>query len=361
MRSERAEGRAYSRAICGWQEGIQPVLHCLPRLLRAGKQSRMKALLTLLIIGGLTPLPVMAANPLSPAETTACRSLQHCLDIIETHPPDSFDYDVLAVDFKRFGAKGRKALIRKVKKSNRSAANAADLLAISGDAAVLALLKDHHAKTRPTPSLLITRTIVALQTRLDSPSDSASAPLPARMLKQVVGAPQICAYGTAIPFESRRREMPFFEYDMATPDGFGAYRPSATYQSPLPLAARGWLRTARPVPGGWLAGYPDGLIQYDSRTGAPALRLKGNILSVQAMRDDVLTANSWGFMLNTRNQTFIVEVQPNSVRQVTALPGPLRELRRADDGSIYASSSDGRSVTLRPDGSTVAGCESAHP
>ena len=48
------------------------------------------------------------------AETTyqSCKTLSHCVDILERHDSDSFDYAVLAQDLDRFGEKGRQALWR---------------------------------------------------------------------------------------------------------------------------------------------------------------------------------------------------------------------------------------------------------
>ena len=44
-------------------------------------------------------------------ESIVCKSVSHCVDIVERHAPDSFDYQVLNGEFQRFGAKGKAALI----------------------------------------------------------------------------------------------------------------------------------------------------------------------------------------------------------------------------------------------------------
>lgn len=150
--------------------------------------------------------------------------------------------------------------------------------------------------------------------------------------------------------------MPFFELDTAAPDAFGAYRPSATYDAPLRFATRGWLRSARPIPGGWLAAYPDGIIQFDNRTGAPRLRAKGNVLSLQTRGQNTMSPETWVFILNAQNQTYIIDMGTTDLKLVATLPGPLKELRRDATGTLYATSDVGQSVTLRTDGSIAAGC-----
>ena len=44
-------------------------------------------------------------------ESIVCKSVLHCVDIVERHAPDSFDYQVLNGEFRRFGAAGKAALI----------------------------------------------------------------------------------------------------------------------------------------------------------------------------------------------------------------------------------------------------------
>ena len=52
-----------------------------------------------------------AAAPLTPAEMTVCKSVKHCVDIVERHAPDAYDYRVLHSEFLRFGGKGKAALL----------------------------------------------------------------------------------------------------------------------------------------------------------------------------------------------------------------------------------------------------------
>lgn len=44
-------------------------------------------------------------------ESIVCKSVSHCVDIVERHAPDSFDYQVLNGEFQRFGPKGKAALL----------------------------------------------------------------------------------------------------------------------------------------------------------------------------------------------------------------------------------------------------------
>jgi len=44
-------------------------------------------------------------------ENIVCKTVQHCVDIVERHAPDSFDYQVLNSEFQRFGEKGKTALL----------------------------------------------------------------------------------------------------------------------------------------------------------------------------------------------------------------------------------------------------------
>ena len=46
-----------------------------------------------------------------PNESIICKNLSHCVDIVERHAPDSFDYQVLNAEFQRFGPKGKAALL----------------------------------------------------------------------------------------------------------------------------------------------------------------------------------------------------------------------------------------------------------
>ena len=44
-------------------------------------------------------------------ESIVCKTVRHCVDIVERHAPDSFDYQVLNGEFKRFGESGKTALL----------------------------------------------------------------------------------------------------------------------------------------------------------------------------------------------------------------------------------------------------------
>ena len=52
----------------------------------------------------------LQARDLTPQEQSVCRSLKTCMDIASRHTASEFDYDVLGLEFRRFGLKGRQAL-----------------------------------------------------------------------------------------------------------------------------------------------------------------------------------------------------------------------------------------------------------
>jgi len=318
----------------------------------------MKAFLTALTLLIGAPSLAMAANPLSAAEHQVCRSLRHCLEIVDTHPHDAFDYAVLVEEFRRFGGKGRDALIRTIAKDGDGAGHAADLIALMGETAALPPLQNLKARASTRTRLLVTRTVKAIQAR-HSNADAPAPPNPQR--SQGLQSDPICKIGAPLPFSGRKREMPFFELNIAAPDAFGAYRPSAAFNAPILFLDRGWLRAAQPVPGGWLAAYPDGMVEYDNATGAPRIRHKGEIISLQSAEETGVSPKHWVFILNDKNQTYIAFVDRKMTRLKTALPAPLVELRRGDNSEIYASSGKNQSVTLLPDGSTRAGCAKDAP
>jgi len=51
------------------------------------------------------------AKPLTKAETSVCKSLRHCVDIVERHDASEYDYNVLTEEFRRFGPQGRQAVL----------------------------------------------------------------------------------------------------------------------------------------------------------------------------------------------------------------------------------------------------------
>lgn len=52
-----------------------------------------------------------AKPALTSGEIRVCKTVTHCVDIVERHAPDSFDYRVLNSEFQRFGSQGKAALI----------------------------------------------------------------------------------------------------------------------------------------------------------------------------------------------------------------------------------------------------------
>lgn len=75
-----------------------------------------------------TPNPQTLAIAPAVDHYRACKSAKRCLDILERHGPDSFDYDVLAHDFYRLGTQGRLGLLRLTKGDDLMALKALDLL-----------------------------------------------------------------------------------------------------------------------------------------------------------------------------------------------------------------------------------------
>ena len=65
------------------------------------------------IISALSLALVLGANAHAQMkDTIVCKSVTHCIDIVERHAPDSFDYQVLNGEFQRFGEKGKVALLK---------------------------------------------------------------------------------------------------------------------------------------------------------------------------------------------------------------------------------------------------------
>ena len=62
-----------------------------------------------------------------------CKSVAHCVDVLERHESDSFDYEVLASNFSRFSAKGRQALLKQAanNKTPRKARRALEIMALA--------------------------------------------------------------------------------------------------------------------------------------------------------------------------------------------------------------------------------------
>jgi len=53
-------------------------------------------------------------------ESIICKSVSHCVNIVERHAPDSFDYQVLNGEFQRFGQKGKTALLNMLASKNET-------------------------------------------------------------------------------------------------------------------------------------------------------------------------------------------------------------------------------------------------
>ncbi|MEL6687544.1 MAG: hypothetical protein AAFP97_07970 [Pseudomonadota bacterium] len=296
-----------------------------------------------------------AASPLTKAEERICRNLSHCLKIVDAHPMDSFDYAVLANEFKRFGPRGRDALIRRIQKGGIAAGHAADLLALAQNASALAPLRalDDH-KDEEIRSL-VTRTQEALQLRLTAKhSDTVSKTARTQVANANIDVGSPCPAATPIQPVSQSREMPFFEAEIAQPDAYGAYRPSATYRVPHRHTQRGNLTSAVSMTGGWLAGYPGGLIRYDDETGAPDVLSDASVISLQRHRPFDLGGGVWA-IVEAPEGLLVADVLPLTV--MARLPGQLNGLGRLDDDRLVLSTTAGVILSLSPDGTVTQGCE----
>jgi len=60
----------------------------------------------------------------------ACKTVAHCVDIVNRHAPDSFDYDVLSRDFLRFGRQGRLAVLNMASTASTDKSNSSDVVAL---------------------------------------------------------------------------------------------------------------------------------------------------------------------------------------------------------------------------------------
>lgn len=312
----------------------------------------MKAVLTLSLLVGLTS-SALAANPLTPAEQTVCRSLSHCMMIVETHPFDSFDYDVLADEFARFGPKGQRALIKRVGNSGVDAGHAADLLAIMAVPDTLTSLKNMSAR-----NALAARTVEAIETRLNAQSNRPSKP------RLTPHSGVRCTTPIVEGSENRRDQMPFFETRIAQADSYGAFRPSAAFRfdikdQPAPrYTSRAWLRMAVPVTGGWIATYPDALVYYSSRTGEPTFLSEQCMSGLFMKRPDQRHVSVWGVMIDGNKTTKILSITADTVSDVGTLNGSMTDALRLPHNDLCLTSDSGDQVTLKPDGSMVTDCDS---
>lgn len=173
-RSERLEGRAYSRMFSRLQGGIQPVVHSLPGLPHAGMRTGMKSFLTAFALSVSAPLAAMAANPLTPAEQHVCQSVRNCADIVERHNIDEFDYSVLAAEFDRFGNNSVSALsnIASVETRPQLAALVAQIDTQTAINIVIELAKSNRTEDRSLAAFLLKRVRIEDDTELALPSNA---------------------------------------------------------------------------------------------------------------------------------------------------------------------------------------------
>ncbi len=84
-----------------------------------------------LILAGWAGL-ASAAAPLTPAEMTVCKSVKHCVDIVERHNSGAYDYSVLHGEFLRFGDKGKAALLSMLSGKDKADMRRAQILLAKG-------------------------------------------------------------------------------------------------------------------------------------------------------------------------------------------------------------------------------------
>lgn len=291
----------------------------------------------------------LAATPLTEREHRVCRNLSHCLRIVDEHPIDSFDYTVLVEEFRRYGTKGRDALLKRISNGDRTGRHAADLLSLTQDSSALAPLKTLAANEAIKGRDLARRTLKALTKRLDPKSDSTARMIIAPINLSAVNCPSVIN----LTVQNQGREMPFFESDIARPDRFGAYRPGATYRIPSPLTDRGDLNSAVSLTQGWLAGYAGGLILYDPHTGVPKLLSDAPIITVQAQIPEKREQGAWALIEDADGLLFVDALQQIVIAR---FPGQLSGLARAADNRLLISTTTGLVMGISPKGEITSGC-----
>lgn len=312
----------------------------------------MRACLAALFLVLSFKTSLFAANPLTPAEQTICQNLRQCLSILERHPQDSFNYAHLNNAFEQFGKKGQKALIKLLLKGDEKAGHAADLIALSADEGLLTMLRDQETRRKAKDLALVDRTVTALASRVKGRTTHSSvSSVPASRSSEQ----SYCQQGVPVELIAQRREMPFFEADIARPDPYGAYRPSAPYQIAARQTERRDLNSAVSIVGGWLAGYSGGLVHYRSETGAPTLLSRAPIISLQRLSPDRIDDQAW--IISATSDTLIISLATDeSMISLLSLKGSLLDLRRTPEGALILVTSAGKTVQLRKDGSYIWGC-----
>ena len=72
---------------------------------------RIVGTISTFVLAAALSVSASAQSALTPGEIHVCKNVKHCLDIVDRHGPESFDYEVLNGEFQRFGATGKQALI----------------------------------------------------------------------------------------------------------------------------------------------------------------------------------------------------------------------------------------------------------
>ena len=81
---------------------------------------RSAGIISAFILSAVLGMAAHGQSAISPSESIICKNLRHCVDIVERHAPDSFDYQVLNSEFQRFGPKGKAALINMLASNNET-------------------------------------------------------------------------------------------------------------------------------------------------------------------------------------------------------------------------------------------------
>lgn len=302
-------------------------------------------------------------SELTRAEERVCKRLDDCLSIVDRHSHNSFDYRVLGAEFARFGETGEKSLTRMIERGGAGAGHAADLLAQIGGASILDILSGLQSPNDAEVQHLSQRTYAAISARLSAANVARPKTLSKRFASAVNQGPIPCRFGEPAALAMKRRQMPFFESQVAQPDAYGAWRPSAKYDAPYASTGRANLNSAVPIGTGWLAAYDGGLMFYDGNTGRPTALSDMTTITVQPWShpsSGERTKNVWAIMSDDTH-TVIMDATPPAPLIKARLPGAVGHVRRIANGDIAVSTRQNLTVRLRPDGTVTNGCAAPAP
>ncbi|MDA8707960.1 HEAT repeat domain-containing protein [Hellea sp.] len=72
---------------------------------------RIAGTISTFVLAAALSVSATAQSTLTSGEIRVCKTVKHCLDIVDRHGPEGFDYEVLNGEFQRFGEQGKAALI----------------------------------------------------------------------------------------------------------------------------------------------------------------------------------------------------------------------------------------------------------